>query len=87
MQKMRCTDLDLANRLQNKEDKEALLEELSIQQEKRKVSEATRAAKQAVAVLAKASENCSRRCPGLPTERSYVDMCKKITLWRIFIHM
>ena len=53
MQKMRWMDLDLANRLQNTEDKEVLLEELGIQQEKRKVAEATRASKQAVAVLEK----------------------------------
>ncbi|WP_391117618.1 methionine synthase [Psychrobacillus sp. L3] len=45
--------LDLANRLQNKEDKTILLEELNIQQEKRKVAEATRASKSAVAVLTK----------------------------------
>ncbi|WP_419957960.1 methionine synthase [Psychrobacillus psychrotolerans] len=45
--------LDLANRLQNKEDKETLLVELSVQQEKRKIAEANRSAKQAVAVLEK----------------------------------
>ncbi|MFF2754844.1 methionine synthase [Psychrobacillus sp. NPDC058041] len=45
--------LDLANRLQNEEDKTVLLEELIIQQEKRKVAEATRASKSAVAVLTK----------------------------------
>ncbi|MEK5217063.1 methionine synthase [Psychrobacillus sp. FSL H8-0487] len=45
--------LDLANRLQNKEDKEILLVELSVQQEKRKIAEANRSAKQAVAVLEK----------------------------------
>ncbi len=45
--------LDLANRLQDKKDKEVLLEELVIQQEKRVVAEAVRASKQAVAVLEK----------------------------------
>lgn len=45
--------LDLANRLQNEADKETLLVELGIQQEKRKISEANRSAKQAVAVLEK----------------------------------
>lgn len=45
--------LDLANRLQDKEDKGVLLEELVIQQEKRVVAEAVRASKQAVAVLEK----------------------------------
>ncbi|MFJ8066300.1 methionine synthase [Psychrobacillus sp. NPDC096426] len=45
--------LELANRLQNKDDKATLLEELTIQQEKRKVAEANRASKQAVAVLTK----------------------------------
>ena len=45
--------LDLANRLQDKEDKEVLLEELGIQQEKRVLAEAVRASKQAVAVLEK----------------------------------
>ena len=43
--------LDLANRLQNDKDKELLLEELDVQQEKRKVSEAARASRQSVAVL------------------------------------
>lgn len=45
--------LDLANRLQNEEDKETLLVELGVQQEKRKIAEANRSAKQAVAVLEK----------------------------------
>ncbi|TQR10987.1 methionine synthase [Psychrobacillus soli] len=45
--------LELANRLQNESDKVSLLEELTIQQEKRKVAEANRASKQAVAVLTK----------------------------------
>jgi len=45
--------LDLANRLQDEEDKELLLGELVIQQEKRVVAEAVRASKQAVAVLEK----------------------------------
>jgi len=45
--------LDLANRLQDKEDKGVLLEELVIQQEKRVVAEAVRTSKQAVAVLEK----------------------------------
>ncbi|KQL35357.1 methionine synthase [Psychrobacillus sp. FJAT-21963] len=45
--------LELANRLQNDEDKSVLLEELITQQEKRKVAEAARASKQAVAVLTK----------------------------------
>jgi len=45
--------LDLANRLQNEEEKETLLVELGVQQEKRKISEANRSAKQAVAVLEK----------------------------------
>lgn len=43
--------LELANRLQNEHDKVSLLEELTLQQEKRKVAEANRASKQAVAVL------------------------------------
>jgi len=45
--------LDLANRLQNEEDKELLLEELVISAEKRIIAEATRASNQAVAVLEK----------------------------------
>ncbi|MCK1999163.1 methionine synthase [Psychrobacillus psychrodurans] len=45
--------LNLANRLQNEEDKETLLVELGVQQEKRKIAEANRSAKQAVAVLEK----------------------------------
>lgn len=45
--------LDLANRLQDKEDKEVLMGELVIQQEKRRVAEAARESKQAVAVLEK----------------------------------
>ncbi|SDN70777.1 methionine synthase (B12-dependent) [Psychrobacillus sp. OK028] len=45
--------LDLANRLQNEEDKVTLLGELEVQQEKRKIAEANRANKQAVAVLEK----------------------------------
>lgn len=45
--------LDLANRLQDEEDKVVLLQELDVQQEKRKVAEANRASKQAVAVLEK----------------------------------
>ena len=42
--------LDLANRLQDEEEKEVLIEELGIQQEKRILAEAVRASKQAVAV-------------------------------------
>ncbi|SES38654.1 methionine synthase [Psychrobacillus sp. OK032] len=45
--------LELANRLQNKEDRATLLDELTDQQEKRKIAEANRASKQAVAVLTK----------------------------------
>lgn len=45
--------LELANRLQNESDKVTLLEELTIQQEKRIAAEANRASKQAVAVLTK----------------------------------
>lgn len=43
--------LDLANRLQNDEEKVVLLEELVASQEKRKVAEAVRAAKEATVVL------------------------------------
>ena len=57
--------LDLANRLQNEEDKETLLVELGIQQEKRKISEANRSAKQAVAVLEKPVKTVTRRCSGI----------------------
>ncbi|WP_186671158.1 methionine synthase [Sporosarcina sp. BP05] len=45
--------LDLANRLQDKEDKVVLLDDLVIQQEKRVLAEAVRASKTAVAVLEK----------------------------------
>ena len=66
--------LDLANRLQNQEDKEILLEELGIQQEKRKVAEATRASKQAVAVLEKPVKTVEKMSK-FTNRKIFVDMC------------
>ena len=70
--------LELANRLQNKEDKEDLLEELGINKRNVEVPEAIRASKQAVAVLQKPVKTVREDVQVYQSERSSSTCAKRL---------